>query len=149
MDCINKRLLNDFQRGFPLTSRPFRQVADQLGIDEAEVIERLERLRANGTISRVGGVFKPGSVGASTLAAMSIPKESVEAVAELVNKIPEVNHNYEREHRFNLWFVLTANSEGDIENAIRTIEKETGFPVMNLPLVEPYHLDLGFSLSWN
>jgi DNA-binding Lrp family transcriptional regulator len=111
LDDIDRRLLNDFQSGFPLVPRPFAEVANRLGIGELEVIARLERLYAAGAISRVGPVLRPRRVGASTLAAMAVPEERIEEVAQLVNGYREVNHNYERDHRFNLWFVLTAADE--------------------------------------
>jgi hypothetical protein len=68
-------------------------------------------------------------------------------VAETVNRFPEVNHNYEREHRFNLWFVVTAGSEGRLQAALGAIEQVAGYPLLRLPLLHEYHIDLGFSLD--
>ncbi|MES9963088.1 MAG: Lrp/AsnC family transcriptional regulator, partial [Candidatus Sedimenticola sp. 20ELBAFRAG] len=108
---LEKRLLNEFQHGFPLTSQPYSELAEKLDTDEQNVIEALERLQQNGTISRVGPVLKPNRVGASTLAAMAVPADDLERIAGLVSARPEVNHNYERLHEYNLWFVVTASSE--------------------------------------
>jgi len=147
-DEVDRRLLNDFQSGFPLVPRPFAEVAARLGVDEAEVIARLERLSGFGAVSRVGPVIEPRRIGASTLAAMAVPPERLEKVAGLVNGFPEVNHNYEREHRFNLWFVLTAADEDRLAAIMDEIQERTGIEVLDLPMLNEYHIDLGFPLQW-
>jgi len=148
LDAIDRRLLNDFQSGFPLVPRPFAEIADRLGVGESEVIARIERLAAAGAVSRVGPVLRPRQVGTSTLAAMAVPEDRLEEVAELVNDYREVNHNYQRTHRFNLWFVLTAADEGRLTAVMDEIEDRTGIAVLDLPMLEEYHIDLGFPLQW-
>ena len=101
-----------------------------------------------GAISRVGAVFRPNRVGASTLAAMAVPQSEIETVATIINDFDEVNHNYEREHRLNLWFVVTGADAGQVAAVLRDIEARTGLAVLDLPLVEAYRLDLGFPLQW-
>ncbi|MDZ4316301.1 MAG: Lrp/AsnC family transcriptional regulator [Azonexus sp.] len=145
-EAIEFRLLNEFQRDFPLCSAPFAELAARLGVAEKVVLGGLEKLRREGKISRVGAVFAPKRIGASTLAAMAVPPEQLDAVAAAVNRFPEVNHNYEREHRYNLWFVVTAGSEGRLQATLSAIEKAAGYPLLPLPLVEEFHIDLGFSL---
>ena len=140
------RLLNEFQRDFPLCPAPFAELAARLGVGERVVLSGLERLRREGKISRVGAVFAPKRFGASTLAAMAVPADQLGAVAAAVNRFPEVNHNYEREHRYNLWFVVTAASEGRLQATLSAIESAAGYPILPLPLVEEFHIDLGFSL---
>lgn len=148
MGALELRLLNDFQRGFPLTSRPFAAIAARLGVNESVVLAELERLVAGGKVSRVGAAFVPGRIGAATLAAMSVPRERLQQVAELVSAYPEVNHNYEREHRFNLWFVITGPDERHVETVVRGIERSARCGrVLSLPMVESYHIDLGFDLA--
>ena len=149
LDELDRRLLDDFQSGFPLVPRPFAEVAVRLGVDESEVIARLERLTESGAVSRVGPVIRPRRVGASTLAAMAVPAQRLGEVAVLVSLYPEVNHNYEREHRFNLWFVLTAADEDRLSEIMNEIEERTGIAVMDLPMIEEYHIDLGFPLQWS
>lgn len=148
--CVNTnfefRLLNEFQRDFPLCPAPFAELATRLGVAEKVVLGSLEKLRREGKISRVGAVFAPKRIGASTLAAMAVPREQLEVVAAAVNRFPEVNHNYEREHRYNLWFVVTAGSEGRLQATLGAIEKAAGYPLLALPLLEEFHIDLGFSL---
>lgn len=148
LDALDRRLLDDFQSGIPLAPRPFALMAEQLGVAEAEVIARLQRLTKAGAVSRVGPVFRPRQVGASTLAAMAVPPERLAEVATLVNGFPEVNHNYEREHDFNLWFVLTAPDQTRLEQVLDEIGRRAGLPVMDLPMLAEYHIDLGFPLQW-
>ena len=148
-NTLEFRLLNDFQRDFPLCPAPFAELAARLGVGERTVIGGLEKLRREGKISRVGAVFAPKRIGASTLAAMAVPPEQLEAVAVAVNRFPEVNHNYEREHRYNLWFVVTAGSEGRLQATLGAIEKAAGYPLLALPLLEEFHIDLGFPLHGN
>jgi DNA-binding Lrp family transcriptional regulator len=146
-DTFEFRLLNEFQRDFPLCPAPFAELAARLGVAEKVVLGGLEKLRREGKISRVGAVFAPKRIGASTLAAMAVPAERLDAVAAAVNRFPEVNHNYEREHRYNLWFVVTAASEGRLQATLGAIEKAAGYPLMPLPLLEEFHIDLGFPLQ--
>lgn len=148
LDEIDRRLLSDFQNGFPLVPEPYAEVAGQLGLEQAEVIARLERLSGAGAVSRVGPVFRPKRIGVSTLAAMAVPPGRLFDVARLVSGFPEVNHNYEREHRFNLWFVLTAASDDRLAEVMDEIQARTGIEVLDLPMLEAYHIDLGFPLQW-
>lgn len=145
---LQKRLLNDFQRGFPLSLRPFQALAETLGVDEAEVLENLRTLSDSQMVSRVGPVFAPRRVGSSTLAALAVPGERLEAVAAWISDLPEVNHNYEREHRYNLWFVLTAADPERLDAVLARIERHTGLAVLSLPLLEDFHIDLGFPLDF-
>jgi DNA-binding Lrp family transcriptional regulator len=145
---LERRLLNNFQRGLPLIPTPFADMAEALGVGEAEVIAGLRRLQDSGAVSRVGPVLRPNRVGTSTLAAMAVPPELLELVGALVSTYREVNHNYEREHRLNLWFVVTADDRDKIEQVLAEIEARTGIPVMDLPMLEDYFIDLGFELQW-
>ncbi|OQX31944.1 MAG: AsnC family protein [Candidatus Sedimenticola endophacoides] len=147
--ALEKRLLNEFQHGFPLDAEPFREIGRRLGVSEEQVLTALGRLHREGAISRVGPVLKPNRVGVSTLAAMAVPPGELERVAALVSARPEVNHNYERLHRFNLWFVVTASDTQHLDAVLDGISRECGLPVMDLPMVEDYFIDLGFDLKWN
>jgi DNA-binding Lrp family transcriptional regulator len=149
LDTLDRQLLGDFQRDFPLCPRPFKVLAERLGIAEAEVLERLGALRDRGAISRIGPVIAPHRAGWSTLAAMAVPSAHLEEVAALVSSFPEVNHNYEREHELNLWFVVTAPSRAEVAAVLAEIVYRTSLEVVDLPLVEAYRLDLGFPLPCN
>ncbi|MDH3449062.1 MAG: Lrp/AsnC family transcriptional regulator [Gammaproteobacteria bacterium] len=145
---LEQRLLNEFQHGIPLTPNPWADIARQLGIYETTVLETLQRLQTEGVVSRVGAVFRPNRVGASTLAAMAVPQDELENIAAIVNQFVEVNHNYEREHRFNLWFVVTAADEEHLQEVLREIGAACGYPVLDLPLLDEFFIDLGFDLKW-
>jgi DNA-binding Lrp family transcriptional regulator len=147
MTPLEFRLLNDFQRRFPLVPQPYAAIAGTLGVSEQDAIAALARLRAEGAVSRIGAIFRPGAVGASTLATMAVPPERLAAVARLVSSCREVNHNYEREHRYKLWFVAAAPDEQRLAATVERIERATGIEVLSLPLVEEYHIDLGFPLD--
>lgn len=146
MDTTTLELLNQFQRDFPLSPRPFQQIAEHLGWEEAAVLATLQNLQEQGTVSRVGAVFAPRHLGVSTLAALAVPPEDIARIAEQVNSYQEVNHNYQREHIFNLWFVLTAASAARLQSILSTLRSTTGLPLLNLPLLEEFHIDLGFDL---
>lgn len=147
LDDIDRQLLDRYQRDLPLVAAPFASIAADLGIAEEDVITRLRRLREKGAVSRVGAVVKPNTVGVSTLAAMAVPPERLDEIAAIVSAQPEVNHNYEREHELNLWFVAVAKDEAALSAALSRIGRATGCAVIDLPLVEAYHIDLGFPLQ--
>ena len=132
------RLLNDFQRNFPLCPAPFAELAARLGVAEGAVLRRLEQLRREGRIARVGAVFAPKLIGASTLAAMAVPPARVAAISAALERFPEVNYVDEREHHYNLWFVVTAGSEGRLQAALGAIAQATGLPLLPLPLIGEY-----------
>ncbi len=148
MNALDQRLLNDFQHGFPLSPTPYADIARALGVSEAEVLARLAALMQAGAVSRVGAVVRPNTVGVSTLAAMSVPVAELEQVAALVNGYSEVNHNYEREHALNLWFVATAPDAARLQQVLDDIAARSGYEVLSFPLLEDFHIDLGFELRW-
>lgn len=148
MNDLDRRLLNDFQRGLPLVPRPYAAMAERLGVSEDEIIERLRVLQASGAVSRVGAVIRPHSVGVSTLAAMAVPPGRLDEVAGMVSSYPEVNHNYEREHHYNLWFVVATEREQRLREVLAELASRTGLEVLDLPLLEDFHIDLGFDLRW-
>lgn len=148
IDDIDRRLLNEFQRNFPLTATPYADIARSLDVTEQDVIGRLQRLQSTGTVSRVGPVFRPNRIGASTLAAIVVPPAQLEEVAALVSAYAAVNHNYEREHVYNLWFVVAAPNVARLAAVLEDIAQRTGLEVMSLPMLEDYHIDLGFDLRW-
>ena len=145
---LERRLLNDYQHGFPLSPTPYADIARGLGVSEAEVLAALTRLKQQGAVSRVGAVLRPNTVGVSTLAAMAVPNAELETVAALVSSYPEVNHNYEREHTLNLWFVATAPDSVRLQQVLNEISTRSGYAVLPFPLLEDYHIDLGFDLKW-
>lgn len=144
---LQQRLLNDFQRDFPLAERPFLHIAETLGVSEEDVLQALQELTQQNFISRIGPVIRPNHIGFSSLVAMAIPAEHLTTVAAIVSQYPEVNHNYERENRFNLWFVLIASDEAHLQRLLQDIECKTGYATMQLPLLMDYFINLGFDLN--
>jgi|TARA_B100000315_G_scaffold259695_1_gene316727 DNA-binding Lrp family transcriptional regulator len=142
----DEALLNLVQKDFPLNNHPFSTIAEQLGTTEQDVLQRLHALEQRGAISRFGAVFRPFAVGVSTLAALAVPDDRISETAELVNDTPGVNHNYQREHEYNLWFVITERNRDKLNQRLRGIADRTGFPLIDLPMEQSYHIDLGFSL---
>ncbi len=145
-DRIRQQLLDRYQRDFPLVPRPFRQLADELGVTEADVLELLQTLHDERVISRIGAVVRPNTIGASTLAAMRVPEALLDEVGRQVGARTEVNHCYSREHAFNLWFVVTARNPAEVHAVLEALQRETGYAVLSLPLLKDYHIDLGFRL---
>jgi len=139
-------LLDDFQRDFPLLPRPFAEIAGRIGMEESQVIARLAALQDAGTIARVGATVRPNTAGASTLAALAVPDDRIEAVAALVGQESGVNHSYLREHDWNLWFVATAPDAPALQASLDRIETRSHLRLLDLRLKRPFNIDLGFSL---
>ncbi len=146
-DPLDTRLLDDWQRGLPVVPRPFARIGAALGLSETQVIARLERMRAVGRISRVGATCAPNTASASTLAALAAPPERVEEIAAIIGAEPGVNHSYLREHDINLWFVVTGPDRAHVDAALHRIERRSGLRVLDLPLLRPFNVDLGFALD--
>ncbi|MFZ2451047.1 MAG: Lrp/AsnC family transcriptional regulator [Methylovulum miyakonense] len=144
---LHKHLLNDFQRDFPLSPTPYRDIADRLGVMETDVLAALAELNEQQLISRIGAVIPPNQIGASMLVAMAVPEDELQRVADQISAFPEVNHNYEREHRFNVWFVAVAATVQQLQAVIERIEQQTGYAALRLPLVDDFFIDLGFKLD--
>ena len=144
---LEQHLLNDFQRDMSLSATPYADMAEQLNVSEEEVLQSIKSLQERGVISRVGPVFRPNRVGVSTLAAMAVSEKDLECVARIISAFPEVNHNYEREHEYNLWFVVTASSEEHLDIVLHEIEQHAEYPLMSLPMLDDYFIDLGFKLK--
>lgn len=140
-------LLNNYQHGFPLCEQPFAHIAQAVGGSEEQVIAQYGAWLAQGRISRIGPVFAPQRVGVSILAAISVPPDQLAQAAALVNAYPEVNHNYAREHAYNLWFVVAAPTRARLDAVLDGIARQCNTEVLRLPLLEQYHIDLGFSLK--
>lgn len=143
IDALDRRIIDALQGGFPLTERPYADAAAALGIQEAELLARLERLLAEGVLSRFGPLYNAERLGgAVTLAAMAVPRERFEEVAALVNAHPEVAHNYERDDALNMWFVVAAERPERVAEVLEEIARETGLQVLDLPKRTEFFLEL-------
>ncbi|CQH60561.1 siroheme decarboxylase AhbA [Halobacterium hubeiense] len=144
VDDVDARLIDEYQSGFPIRERPFEAVADDLGVTEADALERVERLYDDGVFRRFGAVLNPPVIGSSTLAAVRAPADRYDEVAEVINGYRQVNHNYRRAHAYNQWFVVTAGSREKRDEILAEIEARTGCEVLNLPMLTDYYIDLEF-----
>ncbi|WP_336002189.1 Lrp/AsnC family transcriptional regulator [Halorientalis halophila] len=144
VDDVDAALVDGYQSGFPVTERPFEAVGADLGIDAADALARVRRLREAGVFRRFGPVLNPPVIGSSTLAAVAAPEDRFEAVAEIVNDHRQVNHNYRRDHEWNMWFVVTAGSKDKRDAIIADVEDRTGLDVLVLPMLTDYYIDLEF-----
>ena len=144
-------LLNDWQREFPLVGAPFAEIGRHCGAGEAAVLEPviLEHYRAllrDGAISRIGGVWGAGAGGAALLCAFAVAPQHLEEVAAMISATPGVNHNYEREHDYNLWFVITGRDAAALQRSVDALEAQTGCTALRLRMQRAYRIDLGFDL---
>lgn len=151
MDCNQKhlQLISRYQKDFPLCSRPFLKIANELSCDEDEIRKMFQSMKDEDLISRVGPVFTTGRVGKSFLAAVKCPSERIEDVAEKINSFEEVNHNYLRENELNIWFVMTAKDEKTLSEKTLELEKLIGLTVYKFPMIKPFKIDLSLKESRN
>ncbi len=147
MDAIDRNIINTLQGGFPICDSPYRVVAEQLGIKEADLLQRLEKMLELKQLSRFGPMYNAERLGGGlSLCAMKLPEADFERVVELVNAHPEVAHNYAREHQLNMWFVLATETPERIESLLAEIEEESGYRVYNMPKQEEFYVGLKFDL---
>ncbi|WP_417811442.1 Lrp/AsnC family transcriptional regulator [Thalassospira alkalitolerans] len=143
MKPLQRDLINNLQGGFPICDRPFQELATRLGYDEETVIKGVKGLITDGYVSRFGPLYNTEKLGgAVTLAAMKVPAERFDQVAEQVNAFEEVAHNYEREDTLNMWFVILAENENALLKVIDQIEATTGITVLNFPKEKEFFLEL-------
>ncbi|UYG03979.1 AsnC family transcriptional regulator [Halomonas sp. LR3S48] len=143
LDAADRHIVNRLQEGLPLVPSPYAVVAAELSLSEGELLYRLERLLEAGVLSRFGPMYHAERLGGGlTLAALEVPEADFDRVAETVNAFPEVAHNYRREHRLNMWFVLATETPQRIAEVIEAIEAATGLAVFNMPKQEEFHVRL-------
>jgi len=143
LDPFDRRIINALQGDFPLCDEPYHAVAESLDIDEAELIGRLQRMLDARVLSRFGPMFQVEAIGgAFVLAALAVPEELFDEVADQVNSLPEVAHNYRREHALNMWFVLATETVAGIAPAMAAIEELTGLTVYAFPKEREYFVEM-------
>jgi len=148
MDDTDRLILNRIQSDFPVTTRPYETIGQELGLSEADVLARVGRLKERGIIRRIGGNFSPEKLGfVSTLCAASVPEEIIDHFAATVNRYPGVTHNYMRENHFNVWFTFIAPSMDEIEANLAAIANETGVHgILNLPATRVFKIRAKFDV---
>lgn len=148
MDTLDRRLLNILQSDFPISHRPYRDVADRLGVSETEVLGRLRDLSESGVIRRVGPVFDTRRLGhVSLLVAAAVPPERLDEVARIVSAFPQVTHNYGRDHELNLWFALVCRDPAEADKVMEEIKAATGVALFHiLPAEQMFKIRVKFDL---
>ncbi len=148
MDDTDRTILNRIQSDFPITSRPYLAIADDLGLSENDIIKRLVRLKENKIIRRIGGNFVPEKLGfVSTLCAAKVEEDKIDLFASIVNRYRGVTHNYQRDSEFNIWFTFIAPGMEEIEKNLENISQETGIKeIINLPATKVYKIKAHFDL---
>jgi len=149
ISALQQAIINNFQKDFPLCVQPYQAMAQLLDSSEEQVLLAIEDLNQQNILSRVGPVFDHKKAGASTLAAIAAPAEQLDKIASIVNQFEQVNHNYAREHDYNLWFVVTASDPMALADTLQEIELLTGLPILVLPMEASYHIDLGFKINFS
>ncbi|NTV71275.1 MAG: Lrp/AsnC family transcriptional regulator [Azonexaceae bacterium] len=143
LSTVDRKILAKLQGDFPICERPYAEAAEQLGISEEELLQRIEQLLADKVLTRFGPMFQIEEMGgAFVLAALAAPEERYEEVAALVNALPAVAHNYRREHALNMWFVLATETKAGIAEAIARIERDTGLPVYAFPKEREFFVEM-------
>ena len=147
IDLLDARLIDRLQMALPLTERPFADVGAELGVSETQVIERLDRLLRTGVLTRLGPLFQIERAGGMfILAALAVPEARYAEVTAQVNALPEVAHNYRREHALNMWFVVAAESPAQATEVLQRIEGATGLKVHAFPKEREYRVELRLPL---
>lgn len=143
LDDIDRKIINDLQGGFPICERPYAEIAERLEISEQTLLNRLNNLLEQGFLSRFGPLYHAEKLGGGlTLAAMKVPEQDFEKIANQINAFPEIAHNYARNHSFNMWFVIATETPERIIEVIKEIEEKTGLPVYNMPKQAEYFIGL-------
>ena len=148
LDDIDTAIVNRIQSEFPITARPYLAVAEEMGLTEKEVLDRVARLKKTGIIRRIGGNFVPGKLGfVSTLCAARVPAEKIKDFAKVVNRYPGVTHNYQRDNQYNVWFTFISPSMDEIEANLKQIAAETGVhDILNLPATKVFKIRAQFDV---
>lgn len=149
MDRESKEVLNLIQNEFPLEERPFLKIAEVLNITEEKVITIINKLKDEGCIRRIGGIFDSKKLGyCSLLCAIKVPNERIAEVAKFISEYKGVTHNYERDNGYNLWFTVTAPSQEDIKNFLKDIKERTGIEeILELPAIDVFKIKAIFALK--
>jgi DNA-binding Lrp family transcriptional regulator len=143
MDEIDRLIINTLQAGFPICDSPYQLIALQLGLTEQTLIERLQALLDNGTLTRFGPLYHAELMGgALTLASVKAPPERLVEITDIINALPEVAHNYARNHALNMWFVIATETPEQIQKTITAIEQQSGLTVYNMPKINEYFVGL-------
>lgn len=148
MDEIDKKILNILQKEFPLEERPFQIVAEKCGISEEEALLRIQKMKDDGIIRRIGAVFDGAKLGrVSTLCAARVPQDKLEKFVSAVNENKGVTHNYLRDNEYNVWFTLNAATAKELESFLSDLKKKTGvIDILDMRAVKTFKINATFEV---
>jgi siroheme decarboxylase len=148
MDEIDKKILNILQKEFPLVEQPFRIVAEKCGISEEETLSRVQKMKDEGIIRRIGAVFDGAKLGrVSTLCAARVPEEKIDGFVQIVNADKNVTHNYRRNNEYNIWFTVSAATAEELEEFLVTVKKKTGVKdILDMRAVRTFKINASFDI---
>lgn len=147
MDDLDRKIINELQRNFPVCDHPYAVVADKLETTETELISRLQRMLDEKLLTRFGPLYNAERFGgAVSLCAMAVPEDNFDFITERVNAFPQVAHNYQRDHELNMWFVLATETQDELNETIKAIEADTDLPIRNMPKLQEFYVGLHFEV---
>ena len=147
MDDLDRKIINELQKNFPVCDHPFAVVAAKLETTEAELILRLQHMLDEKLLTRFGPIYNAERLGgAVSLCALAVQEDDFDFISEKVNTFPQVAHNYQREHELNMWFVLATETKNELDETIKKIEADTGLPVRNMPKLQEFYVGLHFEI---
>jgi DNA-binding Lrp family transcriptional regulator len=148
MDEIDKKILNILQKEFPLEERPFQIVAEKCGISEEETLSRIQKMKDDGIIRRIGAVFDGAKLGRiSTLCAARVPEEKIDSFVQIVNANKNVTHNYRRDNEYNIWFTVSAATVEELEGFLTEVKEKTGVTdILDMRAVRTFKINASFDL---
>jgi DNA-binding Lrp family transcriptional regulator len=148
MDEIDKKILNILQKEFPLVEQPFRVVAEKCGISEEETLSRIQKMKDEGIIRRIGAVFDGAKLGrVSTLCAARVPEDKINNFVKIVNADKNVTHNYRRNNEYNIWFTVSAATAGELKKFLTYVKKKTGVKdILDMRAVRTFKINASFDL---
>jgi DNA-binding Lrp family transcriptional regulator len=148
MDEIDKKILNILQKEFPLEERPFQIVAEKCGISEEETISRVQRMKDEGIIRRIGAVFDGSKLGrVSTLCAARVPEEKIDSFVQIVNANKNVTHNYRRNNEYNIWFTVSMETAEELDSFLADVKEKTGITdILDMRAVKTFKINTSFDV---
>ncbi len=147
MDDLDRKIINELQRNFPVCDHPYAVVAEELETTETELLSRLQRMLDEKLLTRFGPLYNAERFGgAVSLCAIAVQEDEFDLITEKVNTFPQVAHNYQRDHELNMWFVLATETQKELDETIKEIEADTGLPVLNMPKLEEFYVGLHFEI---
>jgi len=145
LDEIDRKLINLIQLNFPISKNPFEEIAETIGTTEEIVLFKLNRLKENGIVRRIGPIINTRGIGGTnTLAAVKVSEDEINKAAEVINKYDEVSHNYLRNEEYNVWFTVSAPTQERLDQILYEIQTELNCPLLNLPTVNQFKIQVNF-----